>query len=361
MVDADAQRFVSAALAREDAQRLAAVAGEAGWPLVVAASAFELPDDAAAAWQVEVFCDAAQAAVLEASIEEHLQELAALAGIAEAGFRPEALPDVDWVARVQQGLRPVRAGRFFVHGAHDRQQRALHAINIEIEAGQAFGTGHHGTTQGCLLALEWLLKRRHLGPSGMCPIRVLDVGTGSGVLGIAAARALKVRVVATDIDPVAVATARENARLNGVPGMRLVVAAGTRHALVQRFGGGERPLHRAVIPRPGVQRVRRALAASRVPQALYSRWRVLRPPPGMPVRQNGHDLVFANILARPLMRMAAELRAQMRPGGWLVLSGLLRQQEAMVLAAFLPRGLRLERRWRLGEWSTLLLRLPGVA
>lgn len=280
-------------------------------------------------------------------------------GLPAETLEPEALPEVDWVAKVQQGLAPVVAGRFFVHGAHDRQRRRPHFVNIEIEAGQAFGTGHHGTTQGCLLALEWLLRRCYLKPSGMRPVRVLDVGTGSGVLGIAAARALKARVLATDIDPVAVATARENARLNGVPGMRLVVAAGTRHALVRRMGGMAWPMRRVQAAHPGLGRVKAALAVSLVPQPLYSRWRALRPVRGKEAHGRGHHLVFANILARPLMRMAGELQAQVLPGGWLVLSGLLHTQERMVLAAFLPRGMRLVRRWRLDGWSTMLLQKPG--
>ena len=337
---------------REQAELLAAALAE-GWPEPVAAAAFELPASgaggSATGWQVDVvFEHAPEPALLRALLEG--------IGLAVDVLRPEALPEVDWVAQVQQGLAPVVAGRFFVHGAHDQQRRKAHLVNIEIEAGQAFGTGHHGTTQGCLLALDWLLRRRCLGPSGVAPVRVLDVGTGSGVLGIAAARALKARVLATDIDAVAVATARQNARLNGAPGMRLAVAAGTRHALVRRMGSGQRPVRRVRAARPGLGRVQEALAASRAPQPAYSRWRVLRPALARRGRGWGYDLVFANILARPLVRMAADLCAQVRPGGWLVLSGLLHAQEAMVLAAFLPRGMRLARRWRLDEWSTLLLR-----
>src|SRR5467141_1396236 len=114
----------------------------------------------------------------------------------------------DWVAQSLEGLAPVAAGRFVIHGGHDRHRIAPNRIGVEIEAALAFGTGHHGTTLGCLMALDRVLKRR-------TPRRILDLGTGTGVLGIAAARALRRRVLASDIDPRAVTVARANARRNG--------------------------------------------------------------------------------------------------------------------------------------------------
>ena len=348
-------RVLSRRLERQQAERLAAALAEGGWPVVEAASAFEAEGGG---WQVEALCDpqAVEGADVGAAVLALLEVLAEAAGCADAGFHIAQMPQIDWVAKVQQGLRPVRAGRFFVHGRHDRERCPANAVCIEIEAGMAFGTGHHGTTKGCLLALDWLLKRRLLWPGRSvrgCGMRTLDVGAGSGVLAIAAARAHLAEVVGGDIDPVAVATARENAQVNGASAVRFVVAAGTRHPLIwQRFA--PLPMRGVAQRRPGLVRVRQALAASRVPQPAYSRWRVLRPQRRQ-WRRGGFDLVFANILSRPLVRLAPELTGQVRQGGFLVLSGLLVEHEAFVLAAYLPRGLRLLCRWRLEGWSTLLL------
>ena len=350
-------RVLSGRMERQQAEMLAAALAEGGWPVVGAASAFEVEGGG---WQVEALCDpraVEDGADVGAAVLALLNALAEAAGCADAGFHIAQLPQIDLVARVQQGLRPVRAGRFFVHGRHDRGRCPANAVCIEIEAGMAFGTGHHGTTKGCLLALDWLLQRRALWPGcgargrGM---RALDVGAGSGVLAIAAARAHVAEVLGGDIDPVAVATARENARLNGVGRVRLVTAAGTRHPFIRRRFA-PLPVRRERGSRPGLARVRRALAASGVPQPAYSRWQVLRPRMRRQ-RRGGFDLVFANILSRPLVRLAPELTTQVRRGGHLVLSGLLVEHEAFVLAAYLPRGFRLVRRWRLEGWSTLLLR-----
>jgi ribosomal protein L11 methyltransferase len=205
----------------------------------------------------------------------------------------------DWVATSLADLKPVAAGRFTVHGAHDRAAVAPHRIGIEIEAALAFGTGHHGTTRGCLLALDRLLKER-------TPRRILDVGTGTGVLAIAAAKALRRPVLASDIDGEAVRIARENAQLNGC-GMLVecVRAAGLSAA---RF--------RARAP---------------------------------------FDLVFANILLAPLTRLARPMRRVLAPDARVILSGLLATQENAALAAYRPHGLRLVRRIPLGEWVTLVL------
>jgi len=212
----------------------------------------------------------------------------------------ETIAARDWVAASLAGLKPVAAGRFTVHGAHDRAHVTANRIGIEIEAALAFGTGHHGTTRGCLLALDGIVKRAS-------PRRVLDIGTGTGVLAIAAAKALRVPVLASDIDPEAVRIARENARLNGIaPFLEYLHAAGL-----------------------GAPRFR-----TRAP----------------------FDLVFANILLPPLKRLAGPMRPLLAPRAHVVLSGLLAAQEQAALAAYRPHGLTLVRRIPLGEWVTLVLR-----
>lgn len=210
-----------------------------------------------------------------------------------------AVPKLDWVAESLKGLPPVRAGRFWLHGAHVEQPPPAAAIAFRIEAGPAFGTGQHETTRGCLLALQALAKMRGF-------TTPLDLGCGTGVLALAMARLWRVPVTASDIDPVAVRETLANARQNGMaPWIDGVAAAG--------------------------------LAAP----ALAGRGRF--------------DLIVANILARPLVRLASDLHRALAPGGALVLSGLLTKQERQVLAAYLPLGFRLRRRFTLGDWPTLLL------
>jgi ribosomal protein L11 methyltransferase len=207
----------------------------------------------------------------------------------------------DWVGASLAGLAPVSAGRFVIHGAHDRARVPINRIGIEIEAALAFGTGHHGTTRGCLLALDRILRSwnpRHAAP------RLLDLGTGSGVLAIAAARVLQQRVLATDIDPVAVRVARTNARLN---------RAG---ALIE---------------------------INRADGVVARRLRECAP----------FDLIIANILLGPLLRLAAPLKKLAAPGARIVLSGLLAAQANAVIAAYRP--LALERRIDLDGWTTLVL------
>src|SRR5215203_3324381 len=214
-----------------------------------------------------------------------------------------ALEEQDWVKASLDGLDPVRAGRILVHGAHDRDRVRPNDLAIEIEAALAFGTGHHGTTRGCLLAFAGALKRKR-------PRRVLDVGTGTGILALATAKALKRSVVAGDIDPVAVAVARDNARLNAVaPHLRFYTAPGVRHALAQR--------------------------------------------------RRRFDLVFANILARPLRRLAPALSAVLARRGTLILSGLLPRDVPGVLPAYAAQGLRLDRRLDLDGWAVLVLARGG--
>ena len=223
---------------------------------------------------------------------------AAAAGKAAAkALRFERVAAADWVRESLAGLAPVTAGRFIVHGAHDRARMPCNRIGIEIEAALAFGTGHHGTTRGCLLALDRLCKSR---PRR----RILDLGTGSGVLAIAAARALRQRVLATDIDGSAVRAARANAALNRAGGFVEVI----------RAEGVTAPKLRERCP---------------------------------------YDLVFANILLRPLQRLAAPLMRLTAPGARVVLSGLLASQANAAIAAY--RGLALERRIDLDGWTTLIL------
>jgi ribosomal protein L11 methyltransferase len=206
----------------------------------------------------------------------------------------------DWVANSLAGLKPVRAGRFLVHGRHDRARVGANDVGIEIEAGLAFGTGHHGTTRGCLLHFDRLLKRRR-------PRAVLDVGCGAGVLAIAAAKILKHKVWLGDIDPTAVEVANANARLNGVSA-----------------------LCRAVVSR-GVEA--RSLSE------------------GAP-----YDLVFANILARPLRLMAPSLAGVIGAGGEAIVSGLILADVPGVLASWRAQGFTLAERIDLEGWASLRLR-----
>jgi len=223
----------------------------------------------------------------------------AAAGLESLDISIEALPDLDWVAESQAGLPPLRAGRFFVHAGHAAEKRPASAIAIRIEAGQAFGTGHHESTRGCLLALDTLSQ-------GNRPRTCLDLGCGSGILAIAMAKLWRPRVLASDIDPLAVSITEENARLNGVaPFVRVLESDGA---------------------------ARRSL---------------IRPGP--------YDVIVANILAGPLSAMAGDLRRVLAPGGSLILSGLLRSQERAVLARYRARRLRLTRRLALGDWVTLVL------
>src|SRR5262249_34970771 len=187
----------------------------------------------------------------------------------------ETLAPTDWVDKSREGLAPVEAGRFIVHGAHARERARINRISIEIDAGLAFGTGHHGTTRGCLLALDWIIKERKPRRAGMAVLRcksgrrtvALDIGTGTGVLAIAAAKVLRRPVLASDLDRRAVATARDNARINRVGGAVEVIHATGLRASPFRARGPYRlifanilleplrvlatPIARLVAPRPG--------------------------------------------------------------------------------------------------------------
>ncbi|MCO5084716.1 MAG: 50S ribosomal protein L11 methyltransferase [Rhizobiaceae bacterium] len=217
-----------------------------------------------------------------------------------SGIGRETLEDIDWVTKSLEDLKPVRAGRFLVHGAHDRDRLRVGDIGIEIEAGLAFGTGHHGTTAGCLEMLTDVLRRER-------PRNALDLGTGSAVLAIALAKLAGIPVLATDIDPVATKVARENVRLNGV--VRLV------HAVTA--AGFHNPVFALNAP---------------------------------------FDLIVANILARPLMKLAPEMARHLTPGGSLVLSGILDRQRDAVVAAYVGQRFRHVRTTHREGWVTIHLK-----
>ena len=240
-------------------------------------------------WRIDAFPNTAEDAEV---LAEHLNKFRALT------IKKVRLADADWLAMALSGLPPVVEGRFVLFGEHDSSRIPINAKSLEIDAGAAFGTGHHGTTAGCLAAFDQLLKRRRFE-------RVLDVGSGTGVLAIAAARTGSRRVLGVDIDAVSVRISGENAKLNGARA-RFVHASGLNH-----------PTLRAGRP---------------------------------------YDLVFANILARPLIALAQDIRGALKPGGIAILSGLLRTQERQVKAAYLARGFALEGCIPRDAWQTLILR-----
>lgn len=205
----------------------------------------------------------------------------------------------DWVKASLEGLVPVAAGRFVVHGQHDRARVAINKLGIEIEAALAFGTGHHGTTRGCLLLLDQVLRSK-------MPRRVLDLGAGTGVLAIAAAKALRHKVLASDIDPRSAIVARENAVLNGVGDLIVSICA----------TGFSAPQFRSRAP---------------------------------------FDLVMANILANPLRHLAPPMAAHLAPEAMVILSGLLPHQTRGVIGTYRTQGLVLVRQIRIDGWCSLLM------
>ncbi|MDP9137270.1 MAG: 50S ribosomal protein L11 methyltransferase [Pseudomonadota bacterium] len=215
----------------------------------------------------------------------------------EATIAIAPLPEIDWVRRSLDGLGPVTAGRFFLHGSHHRLRRTRPLASLEIDAGTAFGTGHHATTRGCLLALDRLLKRGE-------PRSALDIGCGTGVLAIAFARATRRPALATDIDPEAVRVTTDNARRNQV-GDLVRAVMGTTHRVIMA---------------------------------------------GTP-----YDIIFANILARPLVTLAPAIARLAGTGGTVVLSGLYGDQDRRVEASYRLVGFRRAFRIRLDDWSTLVL------
>jgi ribosomal protein L11 methyltransferase len=270
------------------------------------AAALEATESPPAALAVALFeCGPGQIEVSvhyaeEPARERLIQLIEGVAGKVGVGaLRIEQVPLRNWVAEAERLRGPVRAGRFLVHGRHDRGKIPPGRFTFEIDAGLAFGTAHHATTRGCLIALDRLLKRGH-------PTHVLDVGTGTGILAIAAAKVLDGPVIASDVDPIAAAVAAENASRNGVRSRVLVVnAEGLAHPALGRAKA---------------------------------------------------DLLFANLLLRPLIELAPSFARALRPGGMCVLSGILDTQARQVEARFRAFGFRLDSRIPIGGWTTLLLR-----
>ncbi len=243
-------------------------------------------------WRIDAFpTTAEEAAGIEARLSEH------------TGLKVtvEKLADADWLAMSLSGLPPVEAGRFFVYGAHDQGRVPPNRVALKIDAGAAFGTGHHGTTVGCLMAFDELLKRESFE-------RVLDVGAGTGVLAIAAAKTGSRIAVGTDIDEPSVRISNENAAINGAKAS-FVHASGLNDVKIREHGP--------------------------------------------------YDLVFANILAPPLVALAQDIKGALKLNGVAILSGLLRTQERRVSAAYLSRGFVLEKRIHRDAWSCLVLRRVG--
>jgi ribosomal protein L11 methyltransferase len=274
----------------QTARRLAAFLGESLDPENTACSAFE----DGGGWQIAIHFRGAPD-------ETSLRSLVAIAAGATASrlLTIEPVAALDWVAQSLADLRPVRVGRFLVHGAHDRAKLHANDIGIEIEAALAFGTGHHGTTRGCLQALADLAKHRRIR-------RVLDVGTGSGILAIAAAKLLHARITASDIDARAIEAARGNGRINrAAPLVTFVRASGTAARVI----------------------------TSAAP----------------------YQLIFANILLGAVTRLAVPLRRLAAPGARIVLSGLLPSHASAVIAIYRAQGLVLEKRITLDGWVTLVM------
>lgn len=251
---------------------------------------FEL-EDGSGLWEVGAY------------FTEQPDEIALMLLAAAHGARPFAVsevPQTDWVAHVRRELHPVEAGRFFVYGSHDADKLPSGRIGLLIEAAMAFGTGHHGTTQGCLEAMDALLA------AGQGFGNVADIGCGTAVLAIAAAKVLDGQVIASDIDPVAVDVALANAAANGVAGRLVCVEA----------AGFDHPMLRARVP---------------------------------------YDLVFANILKGPLIGLAPDMAAHVASGGYVILSGLLIPQAEDVTQAYVDAGFTPIARREIGEWATLTL------
>lgn len=251
-------------------------------------------DEARGIWEASIYGTADQ----EAEIAEQFRALVA-ESFPGLSVERETLPDIDWIARSLEGLKPVRAGRFLVHGSHDSDKVGAADIGILIEAGQAFGTGHHGTTAGCLNMIGDVLNSRRVR-------NALDLGTGSGVLAIAAHLMTRIPVVATDIDPVATRVARQNARINGIArGIEFATAPGFHHRIF---------------------------------------------------RENGpFDLIIANILARPLMKLAPSLVRHLASDGTVILSGILAEQRWKVIAAYNGASLKHRRTTWMNGWVTIEL------
>ena len=235
-----------------------------------------------------------------------LEVLAAVFGITPPILSIKPSPSLDWLKKVAEDFPPLEIGRWTVHGAMHRHKVPNRLGAMQIDATNAFGTGEHPTTRGCLLMLDQLLK------SGFRPRVMADIGCGSGILAMACVQGAGGRAVAVDLDPDSVVIASHNVRSNGLGG----------RIRVGRSRGYVAPVVKAAAP---------------------------------------YDLIMANIFARPLCHMAAQLKKNLRPGGRVILSGLLTSQAAMVIAAHRMQGLVLIEHKRLGEWSVLALMRPDRA
>jgi len=256
-------------------------------------SAFEMRESRPPEWLVETY---AARPVVDAALDLRLTLAVTAADGKIVDLIEMPVAERDWLAENRRAFPPQRIGRFFIHGSHWREPPPAGSVAVEIDAASAFGTGEHPSTKGCLLAFERLSRRQSFR-------RVRDIGAGSAILTIAAAKLLGCPVLASDIDREAVRVARRHARRNGVCGLVRIEC--------------------------------RAGAAG---------------------RRGEHDLVFANILARPLMQMARDLSRGLASGGRAILSGLLTRQETGVLAAYRKQGLALDFRIVIDGWSILVLR-----
>lgn len=256
------------------------------------AASMDEADEAGDLWQVTAY-------YATPPDEAALQPILTGLSLPSGSMSVDRLAETDWVARSLEDLKPVVAGRFYVHGAH-HDHPPPGGIRLHIDAGTAFGTGHHGTTRGCLLALDGILKTRR-------PKSALDIGCGTGVLAIAAARAARCKAIASDIDPEAHRVAAANAEINNAaPFITLLTATGVQDRCI--------------------------------------------------VSSGPYDLIFANVLARPLIALAASITGLAARHGDIVLSGLTMDQERWVQAAYRTRGAVVHRRIHLEGWSTLWLR-----
>lgn len=236
-------------------------------------------------------------------ISTKIAVMAAAMGIPEPEFTAEPLPPIDWVTKTYLSFPPIQAGRFFIHGSHHKKPVPVGCIGLQIEAAMAFGSGEHATTQGCLRAISDLRKSRKIA-------NALDMGCGSGILAFAIAKLWKIPVVGVDIDALSIEIATENARLNRVNQyVKLFTGNGYRTNAVRKGG-----------------------------------------------RHGVYDVIVANILARPLARMAPDCRRHLKRGGLAIFSGLLHRQEPLVINAHRAQGMKLVKRYRLGDWSTLVMK-----
>ncbi len=255
---------------------------------------------------VSLFEDGPDTMHVQALFETEAQAQACLSGLkfpTDMESFITQLPDEDWVSKSQAGLPPVEAGRFWLYGTHDADAIPANVpFPIEINAGLAFGTGHHGTTKGCLVIFDGLLE------GGFSPKRVLDLGCGAGVLAIAAAKALSRDILATDIDQDAVDVTLQNAEANGV----------SSYVKSYRADGFDSP----------------------------------------ELKGQQFDLIFANILAKPLMGLAPDITQALAPGGKVILSGILDEQAERVSDAFTKKGLKVSPQPSLSGWTSLLGQKP---